>query len=137
MGSWCICNFIVHIWGSSLTFIQSLYETTNEHQNLFRNHNGIRVRSSGVMNLPLCPSYFSIRYPDSVTDFKIKGLLSPSLFVSWPNFQVTNKITTDRMMLPASVPISLISARPLKRILSQSCCAHVIIAHHDILIQFG
>ena len=85
-----------------------------------------------VMNLPLCPSYFTIRYPDSITDFKIKGLLSPRLFVNWPNFQVTNKITAHRIMLPASVPISLISARRLKRILSQSFCAHVIIAHHDI-----
>ena len=84
------------------------------------------------MNLPLCPSYFNIRYPDSITDFKIKRLLSPRLFANWHNFQVTNKITAHRIMLPASVPISLISARHLKRILSQSFCAHVIIAHHDI-----
>ena len=132
MGSWCICNFIVDIWGSPLAFIQPLYETTKEHQNLLRNHNGIRVRSSGFMNLPLYPSYINIRYPDSITDLKINGLLSSRLFVSSPNFQVTNKITTDRIMLPASVPISLISARPLKRIFSQSCCAHVSIAHHDI-----
>jgi hypothetical protein len=82
--------------------------------------------------LPLYPSYINIRYPDSITDLKIKGLLSPRLFVSWPNFQVANKITTDRIMLSASVPISLNSARPLKRIFSQSLCAHVIIAHHDI-----
>jgi hypothetical protein len=46
-----------------------------------------------VMNLPLCPSYFTIRYPESITDFKVKGLLSPRLFVNWPNFQVRNKIT--------------------------------------------
>jgi hypothetical protein len=52
------------------------------------------VRSSGFMNLPLYPSYINIRYPDSITDLKIKGLLSPRLFVSWPNFQVANKITT-------------------------------------------
>ena len=84
------------------------------------------------MNLPLCPSYFNIRYPDSITDFKIKRLLSPRLFANWHNFQVTNKITAHRIMLSASVPISLISARRLKRILSQSFCAHVIIAHHDI-----
>jgi hypothetical protein len=84
------------------------------------------------MNLPLCPSYFNIRYPDSIIDFKIKRLLSSRLFVIWHNFQVTNKITAHRIMLPASVPISLISARHLKRILSQSFCAHVIIAHHDI-----
>jgi hypothetical protein len=90
------------------------------------------VHSSGFMNLPLCPSYFNIKYPDSITDLKIKGLLSPRLFVSWPNFQVTNKVTTDRIMLPASVPISLNSARPLTPILSQSLCAPVIIAHHDI-----
>jgi hypothetical protein len=62
-----------------------------------------------VMNLPLCPSYFTIRYPDSITDFKVKGLLSPRLFVNWPNFQVRNKITAHSIMLPASVPISHIS----------------------------
>ena len=62
----------------------------------------------------------------------MKGLLSPRLFVNWPNFQVTNKITAHRNMLPASVPISFIIVRCLKRILSQYFSAHVIIAHHDI-----
>ena len=62
-------------------------------------------------------------------------MLSPRLFVNWPTFQVTNKFTAHKTMLPATVPISLNSPRRLKRILSQYFCAHVIIAHHDIANQ--
>ena len=78
---------------------------------------------------------FECVLPDSITDFKIKGMLSPRLFVNWPNFQVMNKFTAHRIMLPASFPISLISARRFKRILFQSFSAHVIIVHHDIANQ--
>lgn len=45
------------------------------------------------MNFSLCPSYFKIIYPDSITDFIIKGLLNPKLSVNWSNIQFTTRPT--------------------------------------------
>jgi hypothetical protein len=34
-----------------------------------------------VLSVPLCPSYFNIRYPSAITDLKISGVFQPILSI--------------------------------------------------------
>ena len=43
-----------------------------------------------VMNLPLCPSYFTIDTPDDIFNVELSNFTKSKLFVQWPGFVITN-----------------------------------------------
>ena len=84
-----------------------------------------------VLSLPLCPSYFNIRYPSAITDLKISGVFQPILSINWPNFQVINIMTEHKIIVPYKISISIMTAVRLRKILKESFCANIVILHHN------
>lgn len=93
---------------------------------------GLTCEIVEVLTLPLCPSYFNIRYQDTIAEIKIVGMLFPKLQVQWPQFQLININTDHTITVPSKVQISWYQAYKLRTILEEPYCAHVIILHHDI-----
>jgi len=85
-----------------------------------------------VLSLPLCPSYFNIRYPNAITDLKISGVFQPILSINWPNFQIINIMTEHKIIVPYKISISIMTEARFLKLLKELLCANVVILHHNI-----
>jgi len=56
-----------------------------------------------VMNLPLCPSYFTIDAPDDIFNVELSNFTKSKLFVQWPGFVITNSLTKQRIHVKQDV----------------------------------
>ena len=96
-------------------------ESVQNFQLMFRIFNNVQTLFSQCTkcseSVPNFQPMFRI-FSNVQTLFRISSTKTGLFRISW--------------LCSASVPILFIRARRLKRILSQSFCAHVIIAHHDI-----
>ena len=64
-----------------------------------------------VMQLPMCPTYYSIQIPTSISDLEIKGhWYSSKLHVCWPEFTITNSLTDQLTHVKSEIKISLLTA---------------------------
>ena len=88
-----------------------------------------------VMQLPMCPTYYSIQIPTSISDLEIKGpWYSPKLHVSWPEFTITNSLTDQLTHVKSEIKISLLTAIKLRYILSKPFFVYLYKQHYGVMI---
>lgn len=61
-----------------------------------------------VMLLPLCPFNLDIQTPDQISSLDVNdSCFFPTLFISWPNFTITNKINDTTFHVSDTITLSL------------------------------
>lgn len=87
-----------------------------------------------VLTLPLCPSYCQINLPSEICSLQITGLwYNRKLSLQWPNFQVTNSITNQCLLIPEHLSVSLIQFYKLRQILQKPFFVYLHVEHNNFL----
>ena len=80
----------------------------------------------------MCPSYYNVNVPLSISDLEIKGhWYSPKLYVSWPGFSVINTLTDDVTIIKSELSINILTIR---KILAKPFFVYLYKLHHGVLI---
>lgn len=88
-----------------------------------------------VMLLPLCPFNLDIQTPDQISSLDVNNsCFFPTLFISWPNFTITNKINDTTFHVSDTITLSLYEAAMLRKILKKPFIVQLYSRHHGTMI---
>lgn len=88
-----------------------------------------------VIQLPMCPSYYDIQVPASISDIEVKGhWYAPKLHVSWPDFTIKNSQTNEEITIKSKLKITFWTAFKLKTILKKNFFVYLYKRHYGIMI---
>ena len=88
-----------------------------------------------IIHLPMCPSYYDIHVPFSISDLDITGhWYSPKLHVSWPDFSVKNKLTEEVIHINSEIRITILAAFRLRKALGKPYFVYLYKMHHGVMI---
>ena len=96
---------------------------------------GTKCSLIDIIQLPVCPSYYDINVPLSITDLEVKGhWYSPKLYVSWPGFSIRNTLTDDVTIINSELSIDIFTARTLRTTSAKPFFVYMYKLHHGVLI---
>ena len=74
-----------------------------------------------VIQLPMCPSFYEINIPTSISDLEVKGdWYSPKLHVKWPEFTIKDSKSSTIKTIKSELCITFWQAFKLKSILKDT-----------------
>ena len=90
-----------------------------------KNHATVSVElisNSSCVTLPIaqvskCPKYYHFQAETLIQNMDIKGLMTPTLLITWGNLEITNILNQSRVSLPNSIKLCPFKALKLKKIL--------------------
>lgn len=86
------------------------------------------------IQLPMCPTYYNINVPTSISDLEIKGpWYSPKLYVSWPDFTIKNTLTDEITNIKSEINISIWTAFQIRQVLGKTFFVYMYRLHHSIM----
>lgn len=88
-----------------------------------------------IIQLPMCPSYYEINVPYSISELEIKGpWYSPRLQIIWPNFTVKNIINDKMIHINSEIHLNIFQAIRLRNILAKPYFVYVYQQHYGVMI---
>ena len=86
-----------------------------------------------VLNLPLCPSFWTIAPPAQIPKITVKpSLYSSKMVINWSGFNLTNITGTRTINVKSTVTLDMFTALKAKRITEQPFDSHILITHHSL-----
>ena len=87
-----------------------------------------------LKQLSLCPTYWRVKIPESITNITIQGLLVPWLSFTWDDLKVTNTLTDETIVVRPLFKVNSFQAIRLKKIMNTPYCVYFFIQHNNLLI---
>ena len=85
-----------------------------------------------IFSMPLCPTYWDVQYPNIIDNLTVVNYFRPKLHISYPNFTVRNKNTSQFISVPEIIDLNIFQACTLRSILKQPFSAYIILLHQNI-----
>ena len=128
MGSWNLRSCVILL----IVLLYQRISCRNMHTTLcLQISDGCQCVMIPIMELPLCPRYWEINYPNIIDNIRINGYFNPKLHDYWPYF-VRNVNTIQIQSIPTMLKLTIFQAWTLKSILKHVFDAYVILVHHNI-----
>ncbi|XP_052809655.1 uncharacterized protein LOC128238123 isoform X1 [Mya arenaria] len=99
--------------------------------------NGFSCVFVPIYNLSMCPTYWNIRVPQSISCISIQGLWTPILSFDWDDFHVENKLTHQKNNVASTVRVGPLAARRIRHIMHTSYSANFYAKHGNLLIPLN
>lgn len=113
--------------------VKKLFGKRNIHTNVYLEvTNGKTCVTIKALSVPLCLSHWHVQPPALIDNIIILGSFTPKLTVHWPDFVFTSKLTSTSLPVPGLINLSYYQAYKLRKILKESYCAYIVMAHKNI-----
>lgn len=113
--------------------VKKIFGRRNIHTNVYLEiTNGKACVTVKALSVPLCLSHWHVQPPAMIDNIIVLGLFRPKLAVNWPKFAFTSKLTSTSLQVPGLISISYYQAYRLRKILKESYCAYIVMAHKNI-----
>ena len=87
-----------------------------------------------LIQLNLCPTYWSITILKQISVISIQGLWSPKLSINWDEFKIKSKLNDIIFLIKPQVQTSIRKARHIRQILGTPYCVYFYIKNKKLLI---
>lgn len=84
-----------------------------------------------VMSLSLCPKMWHVQAEKSLQQIKVSGTLKGYLHITWNDLVFCNPSTKQEVKIPQCVPLNIVQAYKLRKILQQEYQAFLLFKHHE------
>lgn len=113
--------------------VKKIFGRRNIHTNVYLEiTNGKACVTVKALSVPLCLSHWHVQPPAMIDNIIVLGSFRPKLAVNWPKFAFTSKLTSTSLQVPGLISISYYQAYRLRKILKESYCAYIVMAHKNI-----
>lgn len=87
-----------------------------------------------LKHLSLCPTYWKVRVPHSIDLITVQGMMNPIIRFDWDSFDVTNKLTNQKIQIECLYRVTPWVGRKLRKIMKNTYCTYFLIQHNNMIM---